>query len=50
MAIESAPMEQQRKIVNQDKAETRDDASELKGSAAARQKYLDRLHGKKEAK
>ncbi|MGL5965617.1 MAG: DUF2213 domain-containing protein [Kluyvera sp.] len=48
MAIESAPMEQQRKIVNQDKAETRNDAAEPKGSAAARQKYLDRLHGKKE--
>lgn len=48
MAIESAPMEQQRKIVNQDKAETRDDSAEPKGSAAARQKYLDRLHGKKE--
>lgn len=48
MAIESAPMEQQRKIVNQDKAQTRDDSAEPKGSAAARQKYLDRLHGKKE--
>ncbi|KTJ34666.1 hypothetical protein ASU85_10760 [Klebsiella aerogenes] len=48
MAIESAPMEQQRKIVNQDKAEIRSDSAELKGSAAARQKYLDRLHGKKE--
>lgn len=48
MAIESAPMEQQRKIVNQDKAQTRDDSVEPKGSAAARQKYIDRLHGKKE--
>ncbi|HCR1965782.1 TPA: DUF2213 domain-containing protein [Enterobacter kobei] len=48
MAIESAPMEQQRKIVNQDKAQTRGDSAEPKGSAAARQKYLDRLHGKKE--
>lgn len=48
MAIESAPMEQQRKIVNQDKAQTRDDSAEQKGSAAARQKYIDRLHGKKE--
>ncbi|WP_435952732.1 DUF2213 domain-containing protein [Dryocola sp. BD626] len=48
MAIESAPMEQQRKTVNQDKAETRNDAAEPKGSAASRQKYLDRLHGKKE--
>ena len=48
MAIESAPMEQQRKIVNQDKAQTRDDSAEPKGSAAARKKYLDRLHGKKE--
>ncbi|HHI1838053.1 TPA: DUF2213 domain-containing protein [Enterobacter cloacae] len=48
MAIESAPMEQQRKIVNQDKAETRDDSAEPKGSVAARKKYLDRLHGKKE--
>ncbi|MEA1204851.1 DUF2213 domain-containing protein [Enterobacter hormaechei] len=48
MAIESAPMEQQRKIVNQDKAQTRDDSAEPKGSVAARQKYLDRLHGKKE--
>ena len=41
-------MEQQRKIVNQDKAQTRDDSAEPKGSAAARKKYLDRLHGKKE--
>ncbi|RYM52025.1 DUF2213 domain-containing protein [Serratia proteamaculans] len=48
MAIEAAPMEQQRKIVNQDKAEARNDAAEPKGSAAARQKYLDRLQGKKE--
>lgn len=48
MAIESSPMEQQRKIVNQDKAQTRDDSAETKGSVAARQKYLDRLHGKKE--
>lgn len=48
MAVESAPMEKQRTTVNQDKAETRNDAAEPKGSAAARQKYLDRLHGKKE--
>lgn len=48
MAIESAPMEQQRKIVNQDKAQTSDDSAEPKGSVAARQKYIDRLHGKKE--
>lgn len=47
-AIDSAPMEQQRKIVNQDKTETRSDADEPKGAAAARQKYIDRLHGKKE--
>lgn len=48
MAIETAPMEKQRTTVNQDKAETRNDAAEPKGSVAARQKYLDRLHGKKE--
>ncbi|WP_375601089.1 DUF2213 domain-containing protein [Klebsiella aerogenes] len=50
MAIESAPMEQQRKTVNQDKAENRNDGTELTGAAAARKKHLDRLYGKKEGK
>lgn len=48
-AVDSAPMEKQRQTVNQDKAETRNDAAQLTGAAAARQKYIDRLHGKKES-
>lgn len=50
MAVETDPMKQQRQTVNQDKAEHRSDASEPKGASASRQKYLNRLHGKKESK
>ena len=48
MAIEAAPMEQQRKIVNQDKAESRNDGENGPAAKAARQKMLDRMSGKKE--
>ncbi|WP_158782492.1 DUF2213 domain-containing protein [Pantoea sp. BAV 3049] len=49
-AVDSAPMEKQRQIVNQDRAEARNDAAQPTGAAAARQKYIDRLHGNKESK
>lgn len=49
IAIDSAPIEQQRKTVNNDNADTtRNDG--LAGAAGARQRMIDRLTGKKEAK